>query len=92
MAGYVAFPITGTALNPDLVGFSLSTTITLNPTASATDAQTAISNAVSAVQSYINNLTVGQELVIDDIGEAILTASPLIIDVGQAAGAMIDEM
>jgi hypothetical protein len=85
LAGYVAFPITGTALNPDLVGFSLSTTITLSPKATSTDAQTAVSNAVAAVQNYINNLSVGQELVIDDIGEAILTASPLIVDVGQFA-------
>jgi Baseplate J-like protein len=83
LAGFVAFPIVGTALNPDLVGFSLSTTITLSPSATSTDAQTAVSNAVSAVQNYINNLNVGQELVIDDIGQAILTASPLIVDVGQ---------
>jgi hypothetical protein len=39
----VAFPLTGTALNPDLVGISLDTTITLVSTATQTDQQTAIS-------------------------------------------------
>ena len=65
----VAFPLTGTALNPDLIGISLNTTITLVSSATQTDQQTAIAAAVQAAQNYINNLAVGQELVINEIAD-----------------------
>ena len=77
------FPLTGTALNLDLIGISLATTITLVSTATSTDQQTAIAAAVQAVQNYVNNLAVGQELVINDIADQILNSSSLIVDVGQ---------
>ncbi len=67
-----AFPITGTAINPDLIGISLSTTLTLASSATQTDQQTAIAAAVQAAQNYINDLSVGQELVINDIADQIL--------------------
>ncbi len=51
-----AYPATGTALNPDLVGISLETTIELKSGATTTDQQTAIAAATTAVQNYINNL------------------------------------
>jgi hypothetical protein len=70
-------------LNPDLVGISLATTITLKAGATTTDQQTAISNATSAVQNYINNLAIGQPLIINDIADQILNSSSLIVDVGQ---------
>ena len=46
--GTVAFPLTGTAVAPDLVGISLTTTITLTASASATDQASIIANAFSA--------------------------------------------
>ena len=67
-----AFPITGTAINPDLIGISLSTTLTLTSSATQTDQQTAIAAAVQAAQNYINNLAIGQELVINEIADQIL--------------------
>ena len=91
LAQTVAFPLTGTALNPDLVGISLATTISLKSGATTTDQQTAISNATSAVQNYINNLAIGQQLVINDIADQILNSSSLIVDVGQP-GNMLSEV
>jgi len=79
----VAFPLTGTALNPDLVGISLATIISLKSGATTTDQQTAISHATSAVQNYINNLAIGQPLILNDIADQILNVSSLIVDVGQ---------
>jgi hypothetical protein len=51
--------------------------------ATTTDQQTAISNATQAVQNYINNLAIGQPLIINDIADQILNSSSLIVDVGQ---------
>jgi uncharacterized phage protein gp47/JayE len=45
---FVAFPLTGAVLNPDLVGISLSTTITLTAGSSATDQSTAVAQAIAA--------------------------------------------
>jgi hypothetical protein len=78
-----AFPITGTALNPDLAGISMAATVTLLSSATQTDQQTVIANASQAVEDYINNLRVGQQLIIHDISDKILNSSPLIVDVGQ---------
>ena len=60
-----AYPATGTALNPDLVGISLETTIELKSGATTTDQQTAIAAATTAVQNYINNLGISNPLVIN---------------------------
>ena len=79
----VAFPLTGTAIAPDLVGFSLVTTLSLPTSLSATDQDMVIANAVAAAQDYIDNLGVGQELVINAIAERIFGADARILDVGQ---------
>ena len=55
----VAFPLTGIAVAPDLVGISLTTTLTLTASATQSDQATIISNAVTAAQNYINNLAIG---------------------------------
>ena len=78
----IAFPLTGIAVAPDLVGISLTTTITLTTSLSPVDQQTVISNAITAVENYINNLGIGDELVINDIADQILNADPNILDVG----------
>jgi hypothetical protein len=78
-----AYPITGTAVNPDLVGISLATTLTLPPGATQTDQDTATGQAIAAAQDYLNNLGVGQILVINEIADKILNSSPLILDVGE---------
>jgi hypothetical protein len=79
----VAFPLTGVALNPDLVGVTLATTLSLVAGSSQTDRDTASSQTAAAAQDYINNLRVGQPLVINEIAAVIRNASTKILDVGQ---------
>ena len=59
----VAFPLTGTAVNPDLVGITLATTITLVAGSTQTDKDTAAGQAAAAAQDYLNNLRVGDPLI-----------------------------
>jgi hypothetical protein len=66
----------------DLVGISLSTSVTFVAGATPSEQQAAISSATSTVQDYINNLAVGQELVINDIADKILNADSNILDIG----------
>jgi hypothetical protein len=87
----VAFPLTGTAVNPDLVGITLATTISLVAGSSQTDRDTAIGQAAAAAQVYLNNLRVGDPLIINDIAAAIRNASAKILDVG-APNRQIDEI
>lgn len=87
----VAFPLTGTALNPDLVGVSLAVTLSLAASASTTDKDTASSQAVAAAQEHLNNLRVGQTLVLNDIASAIRSSSSRILDIGQP-NRQIDEI
>ena len=79
----VAFPLTGTALNPDQIGITLATTISTVAGSTQTDKDTATGQAIAAAQDYINNLRVGEPLVINDIAAAIQTSSSKILDVGQ---------
>lgn len=78
----VAYPLTGVALVPDLVGFSLSTTLKLKTGLSTVDQANIISIAQQAASNYINNLSVGQELVINQISTIIMTADSRILDIG----------
>ena len=79
----VAFPLTGAALNPDQIGITLATTISTVAGSTQTDKDTATGQAIAAAQDYINNLRVGEPLVINDIAAAIQTSSSKILDVGQ---------
>ncbi len=79
----VAFPLTGTAVAPDLVGISLAATLTLTPAAGNDAGAQAISQATAAAEDYINNLTIGDFLVINEIADRIRNASDQILDVGQ---------
>lgn len=79
----VAFPLTGVALNPDLVGITLATTISLVAGSSQTDRDTVSGQASASAQDYINNLRVGQQVVINDIAAVIRNSSTKILDVGQ---------
>src|SRR5664279_1261896 len=79
----VAFPLTGTAIAPDLVGISLVTTLSMSAGASTTDQDTVIGEAVAAAQDYIDNLRVGQQLVINEIADRIRNADSRILDAGQ---------
>lgn len=79
----VAFPLTGTALNPDLVGITLATTLTLLPGTTSTDRDSASAQAVSAAEDYMNNLRIGDTLVINEIADRIRNSSTKILDVGE---------
>jgi len=77
-----AYPLTGLAIVPDLVGISIATTITMKPGLSNLDQSEAAASAIAAAQNYIDNLNVGQELIINQIASLILTSDPRILDVG----------
>jgi hypothetical protein len=87
----VAFPLTGAAVNPDLVGITLATTISMIAGSSQTDRDTAIGQAAAAAQVYLNNLRVGDPLIVNDIAAAIRNSSSKILDVG-APNRHIDEI
>lgn len=78
-----AWPIVGTAVQPDLIGISLSTTVTFVAGATASQQQAAIANAQAAAENYINNLAIGQTLVINDISDAIMGSDSNILDIGE---------
>jgi len=65
-----AWPLTGTAVSPDLIGISFATTLTFVAGATPSEQQTAIANATTAAQNYINNLATGQEFVNQSAGRA----------------------
>ena len=67
----VAFPVTGLAVNPDLVGITFATTITLVSGTTATDCGTVISRRPAAAQTYSNNLGVGNALILKDMATEI---------------------
>jgi hypothetical protein len=79
---YSAYPLVGTATAPDLVGISLSTTVTFIAGASVADQNAALANATSAAETYIDNLTIGQELIINALADAIMSSDPNILDIG----------
>jgi hypothetical protein len=85
------FPITGTALNPDLVGVTLATTLTITAGASQTDREVAAAQARQAAEDYVNNLKVGEQLVINEIADRMRDASERILDVG-APNRQIEEI
>lgn len=78
-----AYPLNGLAVVPDLVGISLSTTLTLQPGLSSVDQTTVINNAQTAAANYINNLTVGQEFVINEVAVVVLGSDTRILDIGK---------
>lgn len=82
MNANTSYPLVGTAIAPDLVGFSLSTTLTLQSGLSIIDQSTVVSNAQGAASTYINNLGVGAELVINELATVIINADTRILDIG----------
>lgn len=78
----VAYPASGTAISPALIGISFTTTLTFASTASSAEQQSATTNALAAAQSYINNLGKSQEFVINALADAIQSSDPNILDIG----------
>jgi uncharacterized phage protein gp47/JayE len=78
-----AYPLIGTAVAPDLIGISLTTAVRISATTSASDRGGIVAIAARAVDDYINNLKVGQTLVINEIADRILGADPRIVDIGE---------
>lgn len=77
-----AYPLTGTAVVPDLIGISLSTTLHLKPGLSTVDQSSVVTAAQQAASNYINNLDVGQQLVINQIADLVMNSDNRILDVG----------
>ena len=86
------FPLTGLAVNPDLVGITLATTLKLTAGASQTDRDIVTAQARQAAEDYLNNLKIGEPLIINEIADRIRNSHPRILDVGepnrQIAGAI----
>lgn len=77
-----AFPMTATALNPDLVGITLSTTIKYATSVVQTEKEAIKLAASRAAEDYINNLGVGNPLIINEIADRIRNSDPRILDIG----------
>jgi uncharacterized phage protein gp47/JayE len=77
-----AFPMTGTAVVPDLVGISLNTTVKVASTVSAADRAGVLSTAQTAAENYINNLGVGDPLILNELADRILSSDTRIQDIG----------
>jgi uncharacterized phage protein gp47/JayE len=77
-----AYPLVGMAIVPDLVGISLYTKVKISSTTSASDKAGILSVAVRAAEDYINNLRVGQTIVINEIADQIMSSDARIIDIG----------
>lgn len=77
-----AFPLTGLAVAPNLVGISLNTTVTFVSGVSANAQTGIIQTAVAAAQNYINNLAIGAPLIINELAAQIIGSSSNILDIG----------
>ena len=77
-----AFPLTGLAVAPNLVGISLQTTVTFISGVSSADQASILQSAVAAAQNYINNLAVGAPMVINQLAAQIIDADSRILDIG----------
>ena len=80
----VAYPMSGLTVAPDLIGISLSTTVRFISGVSEDAKASILANAKSAAEDYINNLTVGETLVINEIADRIRNADSNILDIGEA--------
>lgn len=77
-----AYPLTGTATVPDLIGISLATSLHLKSGLSTLDQSAVVAAAQQAASGYINNLSVGQEVVINRIADLIMSSDSRILDIG----------
>jgi hypothetical protein len=85
MNSATAWPLVGTAVQPDLVGISLSTTVTFVSGATSSQQSSALANAQAAASNYINNLNSAnqQTFVINELAAVIIGADTNILDIGQ---------
>lgn len=77
-----AFPLTGLAVAPNLVGISLQTTVTFVAGVSSANQASILQNAIAAAQNYINNLPIGATMVINSLAAAIIGSDTRILDIG----------
>jgi hypothetical protein len=81
---YAAYPINlaSSAITPDLVGISLATTLSFKAGTTQAEKDVVSLSAASAAQTYIDNLGVGQPLIINNISNQIRQSDARISDVG----------
>lgn len=77
-----AYPLSGLAIAPDIIGISLVTALTLTPGLSDSDKSTVVSAASAAASNYINNLGVGNTFYINTLADQIQNADSRILDIG----------
>ena len=78
-----AYPLTGLAVAPDLAGISLATSVEFKTGTSVEEKNLALEAAAAAAENYINNLAVGETLVVNEIADRIRNADPKILDLGE---------
>src|SRR5437016_146298 len=61
-----AYPLTGLAVAPDLAGISLATSVEFKTGTSVEEKNLALEAAAAAAENYINNLAVGETLVVNE--------------------------
>lgn len=81
--GTVAYPNSGLAIAPDLVGISLATTANFTAKTSSSNKTSVLQAAASAVQSYIDNLPLETTFVINQAANQILSSDASLLDIGQ---------
>jgi hypothetical protein len=79
-----AYPLTGIAVAPDLVGISFATTVTFAANTSSTAQSAALIAAAQAAQTYTNNIAIDGTFVINQLAAAIISSSTTIQDIGSA--------
>jgi uncharacterized phage protein gp47/JayE len=83
MEDIISYPLVGNAIAPDLIGISLETEITFASGTSQSDEATIISTAISAGNTYLNNLGTGGTLIVNTLANVIASADSRILDIGQ---------
>lgn len=80
---HAAYPIKGICLTPELVGISLATTIRLFPGTLPSEKAVIAGIAKAAAEEYLNNIALGDVLVINEIADRIRNSDGRIVDVGE---------
>lgn len=79
------------ARGPVEVGISLVGTLTLKKAIPGDEEDTIISNVTTNITDYINNLDIGEELIVNELVERVMGTSDLIKNIGRA-GQPFDNM
>lgn len=84
MRNIVAMGIVPTVRKPREIGVAITGTLIFRKKISETDQQSIIAAVTDNVINYINNLDIGEELIVNEIIERVMATSDLIKNIGSA--------